>query len=191
MAPIGIFTLMLSEALDENITVTITQLLSPLIVGFAMALIFHLATQSWKKALFDALMLVFVVLVLAREAYPDSPVAQWSWFAVMGPVWVLDLLGPSVLLHYLFRSTHSPGRKVVTSLIILSFLLPAYAFQLLVAHRLDGANRMPWMDIFVPVFLAEAVLFAPFLLLSTWVCTKYACTCLLGDKESNAGFEPI
>lgn len=188
-APVTAFSIMLSTALDGSLRVTVLELFSPLIAGFALAVVFHLGIRHWKKALLDLLLLVFVSLVAARLQYRGRPIGHAPWFALLTPVWLLDLLGPGILVHYLFRSRHSPTRKTVTALIILGFLLPSYAFQLLLAHRLDGGNRTNWVNIFVPLFVSEALVFGPFILLSVFLSLRFFCGCLLGPKERP--FEPI
>jgi hypothetical protein len=187
LLPAAVFTVMLSEALDDSMNATMAQLATPLLVGFTVATIFHAALREWKKAIFDVLVLAQVACVVGRIGVEDSPIADNTWFSILIPTWLLDLLGPAVLVRYLLRSNHSGLRKAVTAAIILSFLVPVYVFQVLLAHRLDRLNRMNWINIFTPIYVAESILLAPFMLLCIYLALRFFCACLLGPKETGTG----
>ena len=184
LVPAAVCSVMLSEALDDAMNATVAQLGSPLLVGFTVALIFHAVLREFKKVIFDALALCQVALIIGRIGVENSPIEDSSWFEIFIPIWLLDLMGPAVLVRYLVRSNHPGTRKAVTTAIILSFLIPAYVFQVLLAHRLDRLNRMNWINIFIPVYVAESILLGPFILLCVYLALRFFCSCLLGPKET-------
>ena len=182
LLPMGAFTLLFVRRFDGGQVVPIWLLLSPFLFSFAMGLLFNAFKAKFQKVTLD-LFLIWTTVMIILKLDIASSVASWNWFLVLTPLWVLDAVAPLSLVLYALRSQHNAMRKFITVLLVLCVMLPTYTFQLFVAHRLQGGNRWSWVNIFLPVYVVEGVVFGPFIFLITYLFLSWFCGCLLGPKE--------
>lgn len=132
-------------------------LVSPVAVG-ACVWGFKNDRSLEMEALLSVNILLFIFVALRLDGIID-----WSWTAIFIPLWIVMCLPGIAVLYYFiwtllfFRSTF-PGadRRAHLSDAFqwIMVVIPVLTFEVLLAYRLDNINQLPWINIFIPLYIS-------------------------------------
>lgn len=110
------------------------------------------------EALLSVNILLFIFVALRLDNIID-----WTWTAIFIPLWIVMCLPGIAVLYYLvwtllfFRSTF-PGADrrahLSDAVLWIVVVIPVLTFEVLLAYRLDGINNLPWVNIFIPLYIS-------------------------------------